>query len=128
MLRIRAKQMALVNEASAAAFHWRLVTFLRKEIKDAASLSDDELLERIFEGERRAAQYIESEAGIAQFVCLTFAVGLMFDEIPEVRALLQQSQFSAEEKLDELINYLDALEDNPQTNHLEMLLESSDTD
>lgn len=75
-------------------------------------MEDVALLERITESERRASIYgIESEAGIAQFVCLTFVAGPIFDEIPEVQAYLKEPGLDAEEKLNELAEHLAALED-----------------
>lgn len=124
MLTIRSEQLNVLDQASTASFHHRLMLFLRKEIPEATSSMDDvALMEYLIESERRASRYdIESEAGVAQFVCLTFAAGLKFDELPEVQSYLQQPGLEPEEKLDELVNYLNALEDNPDTNPAEVLL------
>ena len=110
MLKIRTEQMEVFNQTASSAFHRRLVRFLRKEIPEATSPMDDTtLMKYIVESEQRAAKYnIVSEAGIAQFICLTFAAGPEFDEIPEVHDYLEHPDLSAEEKLDELINYLRA--------------------
>lgn len=125
MLKIRIEQMEALNQAASSAFYQRLIRFLRKEIPEATSSMDETaLIKHIIESEQRAAQYnIVSEAGIAQFVCLTFAAGPEFDAIPEVRDYLEQPGLNAEEKLDELINYLNALEDDPDTNPLDVLLD-----
>ena len=124
MLKISSEQLEKLNETTTLAFHRRLMKFLREELCEVTSSMDDNALrKRIIEGERRALKYdIESEAGIAQFVCLTFVGDPKFDELPEVQNYLQKSDLSSEEKLDELINYLDALEDDPNTKPSDVLL------
>lgn len=128
MLKFRSEQIDVLDEATTERFYRRLLTFLREEIPEATSSMDDEALtERIIESEKRAAQYdIESQAGIAQFVCLTFVAGPRFDEIPEIREYLRQSEPHGEEKLDELVNYLDALEDDPDAKPADILLQPED--
>ncbi len=128
MLKIRTEQIEVFNQTASSAFHRRLAGFLRKEISEATCLMDDAaLMKHIVASEQRAAKYnIVSEAGIAQFVCLTFAAGSEFDEIPEVHAYLIHPELNAEEKLDELINYLNALEDDPGVNPLDVLLDTND--
>lgn len=124
MLKISTQQLSILDEASASIFRRRLVTFLRTEIPEAtSSMNDTALAEHIIESEQRAAKYnIKSEAGIAQFVCLTFAVGSNFDEFPEVQDYLQYPDLDTEEKLDELVNYLNALEDDPNVQPSDVLL------
>jgi hypothetical protein len=112
MLNMRTEQMYVLESAARADFHQRLVKFLRQKLPgETAIFEDTALLERIVASERRAATYgIESDAGIAQFVCLTFMAGPTFDEIPEVHDYLQEPGTDPEEKLDELVDYLAALE------------------
>lgn len=128
MLTIRAEQMAALDEAASSRFHNRLMVYLREEIPGATSgINDEALMQHIIDSERRAAKYnIESEAGIAQFVCLTFAAGADFDEIPEIQEYLQQQDLSGEEKLDELVNYLDALENDQGATPSDILLQPED--
>jgi hypothetical protein len=103
-------QLAAMNEMARENFRKRLIAFLREEIpEETASLDDSGLLQRIVYCEQRAAPYgIESEAGIAQFVCLTFMAGPDFDSIPEVKAFLEtpHEAMTAEEKLDLLVEEL----------------------
>jgi hypothetical protein len=105
--------MAAFDKSAKAEFHRRLARFLRAEVPEAtAAFEDAGLLQRIAESERRASTYgIESDAGIAQFACLTFVAGPAFDEIPEVREYLQEQGMDPEKKLEELVDYLAALED-----------------
>jgi hypothetical protein len=112
MLHMGKEQMRALENSAQADFHQRLVKFLRQELsQETAAFADTALLERISTSERRAATYgIETDAGIAQFVCLTFVAGPTFDEIPEVRDYLQEPGMDPEEKLDELVEYLTALE------------------
>ncbi len=90
MVKIRKEQLNAFDKSAQTDFHRCMVTFLRAELsEETATFADATLLERIAESERRASTYgIESDAGSAQFVCLTFMVDPSFDEIPEVREYL----------------------------------------
>ena len=126
MLVISKRQFNIFDQIATQAFHKRLLLFLRKEIpQSTAKMDNAELMQRIVESERRASKYkIESEAGISQFVCLTFAAGQTFDEIPEVREFLTLDGFNSEEMLDELVSYLSALEENANAKPIDTLLAS----
>jgi hypothetical protein len=104
------KQLAAMNQMAHENFHKRLIAFLREEIpEETASMDDAALRQRIVYSEQRAAIYgIRSEAGIAQFVCLTFYAGPEFDEIPDVKAFLEtpDEAMTSEEKLDRLVEEL----------------------
>lgn len=125
MFKMRSEQIDAFDKASASLFHRRLMSFLRLEMPEATTaMSDNDLLKYIVDKERRAEQYnITSDAGIAQFVCLSFAISEDFDELPEVKAYLQGDDLDPEEKLDELVNYLDALGDDPEARPEDTLLE-----
>lgn len=90
-------------------FHYRLIQFLRQELPEETSRMDDPvLLERIRESERRGARYgVESEAGISQWVCLTFLAGPDFDDMPEVKSYLMEPQLSPDEKMEELVSCIE---------------------
>ena len=109
-MRLGKGQLAAMNEAARENFRKRLSTFLREEIpEETAPMDDFALRQRIVYSEQRAEPYgIESEAGIAQFVCLTFLAGSEFDEIPAVKVFLKspQTAMTAEERLDYLIDQL----------------------
>jgi hypothetical protein len=113
MMRFRKEQIEAMGRSARDDFYGRLRRFLREELPDETATFDDAALrERIQESERRAARYgIESELGITQFACLTFAAGPNFDEIPEVREYLEAEGMGPEDKLDELVDYLQAIED-----------------
>jgi hypothetical protein len=110
MLEIQPDQMKSLQQATKQRFHQQLKEFLREELpEETAAMSDQSLLDRIMDSDRRAAKYqIESQSGIAQFVCLTFAAGPGFDEIPEVRELLTDptSELDPEERLELLVEEL----------------------
>lgn len=112
MLKLRKQQIETFDKVAQVDLHHRLLKFLRTELpEETASLEDDALLKRIKDSEHRASVYgIVSEAGIAQFTCLTFTGGPSFDEIPEVRAYLQEPGLEPEEKLEELVDYLATIE------------------
>lgn len=114
MLRIRKEQMNALDDAAQNVFHQQLLTYLRREMPDATEeFSDAALLRRIETSEERAAKYgIGSNAGVAQFVCLTFISGVEFDEIPEVNALLKSDEEDPEERLADLVDCLAEMEDD----------------
>lgn len=109
-MKIRQDQMETLSLAIRNDFHRNLLEFLRKELpKETAEFNDAALYKRIEESEERAAVYeIQSQAGIAQFVCLTFAAGPEFDTIPEVHAYLttSETQLTPEERLNVLVDEL----------------------
>jgi len=110
MLEIQSDQMKSLQQATRKRFHETLKQFLREEIpEETSSMSDQALLERIENSERRAGVYgIVSQSGIAQFTCLTFIAGPEFDTIPEVHDLLTDpgSELSPEERLEVLVEEL----------------------
>ena len=109
-MRIGKDQLAAMNDAAREDFRRRLIQFLREELpEETASMDDTALRQRIVGSEQRGAPYgIESEAAIAQFVCLTFLAGPEFDEIAEVKLLLQapDTGMTPEEKLNQLVEVL----------------------
>lgn len=108
MLRVRAEQMEALDKAAQAIFHTQLLKFLRQEMPEqTAEFSDEDLRKRIAESERRAATYgIVSNAGVAQFLCLTF-IDPAFDEIPAVHAYLKEPSDDPEGRLSNLIDHLE---------------------
>lgn len=110
MFNIRKGQIDAFEEAARDGFHQRLVKFLRAELsEETKSITDSGLIQRIVTSEKRAGQYgIQTERGIARWVCLTFAAGLEFDELPEVKAYLGSGNASltSEDKLDALCSLL----------------------
>jgi hypothetical protein len=109
-MRIGKQQLAAMNEMALENFHKRLIAFLREEIpEETASMDNSALRQRIVDCEQRAEPHgITSEAGIAQFVCLTFSAGPEFDEIPEVKTFLEtpDEEMTTEQKLDQLVEEL----------------------
>lgn len=124
MFKITNAQMKLMDNLAISAFHKRLAKFLRNEVPEATDLMTDEaLLTFIDDGNRQAAAYgIESEAGITQFVCLTFAAGANFHSLPAVQYYMGLPNLHPEEKLDELVNFLHAAEINGHANAIDTLL------
>ena len=112
MTQIRPEQMETMAQAVRAEFHQELKAFLREELpEETAAMNDTSLLARIAESEQRAAVYrITSQAGIAQFTCLTFLGGPRFDEHPDVHAYLvdETAELDPEERLDLLIEEIAA--------------------
>jgi hypothetical protein len=114
---LRRTQLDSLNSAAATSFHRRLAAYLRRELHEAtASLTDEDLLEHIRHSEERANRYgIVSEAGVSQYVCLTFVSDQPFDELPPVKEYLEQPGVDPETKLQALIDYLDELESSPDS-------------
>jgi hypothetical protein len=110
MLRIREALMEILATSAEANLHQRLLVLVRNVLPaETAQLGDAILLEGIADGVRRAAKYgIESEIGLGQFICLTFAVPA-FDELPEARAYLDEPGLDADRRMSNLIEYLSAL-------------------
>lgn len=102
-------QMSRLNEAAFQDFSRRLISFLRRELPaQTAELDDAALAKRITDCKARAARHgILSEAGISQFVCLTFAAP-EFDNLPEVKAFFADPSqgMEPEEKLSLLVDEL----------------------
>lgn len=112
MFRISRQQMEGMERIAKIDFHRRLLKFLRQEMGEALQCMDEgPLLEQVIKFEQRAARYgIRSEAGIAQFACLSLTVGVALDDIAEVRHFLEQEGMEPEDRLRELVDYLGALE------------------
>ena len=110
MQKIRPEQMAQLDQAAREDFHRRLADYLREELPEETGGMDDAALQQHIElSEKRANGYgVHSEASVAQWVCLTFAAGLQFDEIPEVQDYLTSpdAEVSQEEKVSLLVDEL----------------------
>jgi hypothetical protein len=107
-LKIRRKQLAALEDVARADFYKRLATYLREELpEETEGLDDAALHDLVSESERRASGYgITSEAGLAQFVCMTFIAGPAFDDLPLVRQYLSEPGADAEQRLAELVDDL----------------------
>lgn len=101
--RIRPEQLHCFDLNARAVFHRRLAAFIRKESPaETETLNDTTLNALICEQERRAATYgVETEAGIAQWLCFSLVAGPRFDETPDVKSYLEDagSGLSTEEKV-----------------------------
>lgn len=108
--RLNEHEFRSFDRSPNADFHYRLIGFLREQLPDeTAEMSDEGLLGRVLESERRAARYgVESEAGITQWMCLTFLAGHAFDEIPEVASYLREPEPAPDEKMDELVDNIES--------------------
>jgi hypothetical protein len=110
MFEIQSDQTKSLQQATKQRFHEQLKQFLREEIpEETSAMSDQALLDRIADSEKRAAKYgIVSQSGVAQFACLTFIAGPDFDEIPEVKEFLTDStsDLDPEERLEILVEEL----------------------
>ncbi|HEX8337820.1 MAG TPA: hypothetical protein VF621_13880 [Pyrinomonadaceae bacterium] len=107
-MKIRGEQLESLDEAARDDFHRRLAAYLRGELPEETAGLDDAALGRLIaEAERRAAGYgITSEAGVAQFACVTFIAGPAFDDLPLVRQYLSEPGANAEQRLAELVDGL----------------------
>ena len=106
--RLTKEQLIQIDKSPRADFHLRLIDFLREQLPEQTGKMDDvALLQRIVESEKKAARYgISSEAGVSQWVCLTFLGGTRFDEMPEVNAFLHEPEPAPEQKLQKLVDCL----------------------
>ena len=114
---IRDEQMQAFEGQSRANFHRQLMDYLRQELPEQTKPLDDAALrEQIMESERRAANYgIETQSGIAQWTCLTFALGREFDAIPQIHAFLgaQDLPDDPETRLSSLVESLNSVLGEP---------------
>jgi len=105
--------MQALESQSRNNFHRQLMDYLRQELPEQTKPLDDAALrERIMESEGRAAHYgIETQSGIAQWTCLTFALGREFDAIPQVQAYLSAQDLpdDPETRLSSLVESLDSV-------------------
>lgn len=106
--RLSLDDLRRVDKSPRVDFHYRLIAYLRDELPEqVGGMDDHELLERIRLSEERGASYgVTSEAGVTQWVCLTFLAGPEFDEIPEVKEYLEEPEPDGEAKVDVLVDEL----------------------
>ena len=109
MFVIRRRQVEAFDEAAARGLRERLKEFLRQEMPEqTADLSDEDLLKHIIDAEVCAAAYgIESDGGIASYVCLAMVAGPQFADLPRVAAFLKTPGTNAEQQLQDLIEFMD---------------------
>ena len=108
MFRIPRQQLEALDRIASADLHERIADFLRAEMaEETAELSDAELLALIRRAHAKAATHgIESDAGIAQYVCLSLEAGLDFGDQPEIAQFLAEPGADPEEQLDYLVDLL----------------------
>lgn len=107
-MQIRKEQMATLDKAAWEDFYLRLAEFLRTEMPDqTADLSDAELSEFVRGAHARSLGHgIGSEAGVAQYACLSLEAGPNFADNPDIAALLHEPGSDPEEQLDALVDML----------------------
>lgn len=108
MLVIRSDQIEALTAAASEDLNQRLIAFLREEMPVQTSDYDDRaLLDLICEAKQKAKSFnILSDAGIAQFMCLTLAAGLEFWEEAAVTAYLNAPGDDTEERLNNFVECL----------------------
>ena len=110
MFRIGRAQLEALDDRARADFHVRLERYIREAMPDEAAEHPGETLRSfITQSDRRARGLgIETEAGIAQWVCLALVVGLDFDEDPDLSRYFDVPGTSSETKLEILVDGLNA--------------------
>jgi hypothetical protein len=98
---IRSEQVTEFRSAQSQAFERRLISFLRLNLPiGTKEMTDHQISERISFCKHHGKSYdIDSESGIAMFVCLTFLPGTRFYEIPAVDKFLRRPTPSGNQKL-----------------------------
>lgn len=108
MLVIRPEQMEVLNVAADRVFRGRLIAFLRENmgawVEGMNDISLDEFISKCMGIAR--CNGIESDAGIAQYVCLALDSAPEFIEQPEIRSFLHEPGSQVEDQLSRLVNIL----------------------
>lgn len=107
-MRISKQQIASLDKAAWGDFHTRLAAFLRGEMPDeTADMSDAGLLKFVRDAQARSlAHGIESEAGVAQYACLSLEAGTDFADHPDIDEYLHEPGANPEERLAALVDML----------------------
>lgn len=108
MLIIKREQLQLFDAVAERDFHNRLLSFLREELPEYTADMDDTGL-RLFirEAQSHAERHgIESDQGIAQYVCLALETSPTFADAPEISSYLHQPGVSPDLGMDELVELL----------------------
>jgi hypothetical protein len=108
MFRIGAAQMAALDGVAAVDLVERIAKFLRVEMPDEiAELSESELRRFIAQAHVKAQTHrIQSDAAIAQYVCLALDAGTDFADQPDIAEFLRDADSDPEEQLDYLVDLL----------------------
>lgn len=108
MLVVRPEQMDALNTASDRIFRQRLITFLRENmnvwVEGMNDISLDGFISKCMAMARRNG--IESNAGIAQYVCLALDSAPEFIEQPEIRSFLHSPGSQVEDQLSRLVDII----------------------
>ena len=116
-MRIRSEQLQTLDDAARADLYQRLAAYLRRQLPAATGgLSDSALLERIAAAAGKAVGYgVKTDAAVSEFVCISFAAGERFDEMPEVQAYLSQPSMTPDLKVRMLARQVVAFLDDYQS-------------
>ena len=112
MVQISNEQLKVFQQATRADFQLRLATFMRTELPDETEhMSDAELLEFVETAQATSERHgVESEAGIAQYACMSLELGPHFGDEPEIADFLQAPGSEPEDQLDDLLELLTDVE------------------
>ncbi len=119
MLEISQEQMEKADVKARVHFHRRLRNYVREKLPEKTeSISDSNLLTYIAEQDQIAGEHeIRTERGAAKWVCLSFDLGENFYQKEPVKGYFNsqdpQNLPSAETKLQILVEYLIAKQDDP---------------
>ena len=108
MFKLTKEQIRIFDSIARAKFHERLAAYLREVMPEEANeYSDDALIGYIAASAGRASKHgIETEAGIAQWTCLSLVAGVDFDDDPLVQEYFRAPGMDQEEKLESLVDGL----------------------
>ncbi len=116
MLEISPEQMVVADDIARDNFHQRVRDYVREKLPEETSQTpDSKLLAYIAEQELVARKHkIETELGIARWVCLGLWTGEDFYQQPEFKDYFEQpGEPPAEIRLELYVDYICALENNP---------------
>ena len=87
MLSFRPEQVEFLGAAAATQFVGRLLGFIRAELQEYAAGFDEAALEAFVVDQNSVARRyrINTESGLASFVCLSLLAGQSIDKVPAIR-------------------------------------------
>ncbi|HEX5752138.1 MAG TPA: hypothetical protein VFZ09_38335 [Archangium sp.] len=111
MFVIDRNQMQILDALAERDFHRALMAFVRRELPDhTAHMEDAELRTFIRESQAHAERHgIESDRGVAQYVCLALETTPAFADDPNISKFLHLPGMSPEVLLEELVDLLNEM-------------------
>jgi hypothetical protein len=108
MINIRKAQLAVFDHHARREFEERLSCYIRHKMPTTVAKYDNQQLRQMVAKHMSTAAHftIETEASVAQFVCLAFLPGSPFYENHLIKRLLENPSFTPENKMQCVVDQL----------------------